>query len=387
MTKSGQKLHVFICYASQDKPIAQELSQRLMEESWIDPWLDKQKLHPGEDWRTSIEEAVEAADVVMICLSNNSVNKEGFVQKELRYAREISLEKPEGTLFLIPIRLDECVVPRGLRFIQWVDYFGEEKEESFIALLESFRIRYKQVIRREIGQTSLKNREYISEQDLQPIRNVSSDYYERIGEMAKQPNAIYGIPTGFIDIDRMINGLQPSNLYVIAGRPGQGKASFLLSVAKNAALLYKKHVAVFLPLGMSNEQVLLRLITSETAIDFGRLRTGKLEESEWPSFLHAIETITDSNIFLDDTAAITLRQLREKSRRQALEGQLDLIIIENPQFMGGEENIITHNKDLNYINLKVLARELNVPILAAVDLGRTVEQRVDKRPVLSDLLI
>src|SRR5687767_14941176 len=100
MPSTIRKLRVFLCHASQDKPVVRELRQRLADEGWIDPWLDEKRLLPGEDWRTSIEEAVEQSDLVVICLSNNSVNKDGFVQKELRYAREISLEKPEGTIFL-----------------------------------------------------------------------------------------------------------------------------------------------------------------------------------------------------------------------------------------------------------------------------------------------
>lgn len=126
-----------------------ELQQRLADEGWIDPWLDEKKLRPGEDWRVSIAEAVETSDLVIICLSNNAVVKEGFVQKELRYAQEIALEKPDGTIFLIPLRLEACDVPRGLRFFQWADYFGEKKEENYIGLLDSFSIRRQQIIRRE----------------------------------------------------------------------------------------------------------------------------------------------------------------------------------------------------------------------------------------------
>ena len=111
-----------------------ELSGRLASEGWIDPWMDEKKLLPGHDWRTKIEEAVETSDVVIICLSNNSVTKEGFVQKELRYPREIAFEKPDETIFLIPLRLDDCTVPRGLRFYQWGDYFGEKKEENHTML-------------------------------------------------------------------------------------------------------------------------------------------------------------------------------------------------------------------------------------------------------------
>ena len=153
-----RKLRVFLCHASQDKSIVRVLRQKLEEEGWIDPWLDEKKLLPGEDWRTSIEDAVEASDLVVICLSNNSINKEGFVQKELRYAREISLEKPEGTIFLIPLRFEECDVPRGLRFFQWVDYFGENREQNYTALLESFSIRRQQVVRKENEKKDIEER-------------------------------------------------------------------------------------------------------------------------------------------------------------------------------------------------------------------------------------
>ncbi len=141
----NRKLHVFLCHASQDKPVVRELYQRLLAEGWIDPWLDKEKLLPGQDWRTEIELAVESSDLVILCLSNNSVNKEGFVQKELRYAREVALEKPDNTIFLIPLRLSECEVPRGLRFFQRVDYFGETKDRAYSDLKRSLEVRREQV--------------------------------------------------------------------------------------------------------------------------------------------------------------------------------------------------------------------------------------------------
>ena len=136
-----RKLRVFLCHSSQDKPIVRELYQRLNAEGWIDPWLDATKLLPGQDWRMAIEEAVETADNVIICLSKNSVSKEGYIQKEMRYAQEISLEKPEGTIFLIPLKLEECEAPRGLRFFHWANYFGVYKERGYSDLLESLRLR------------------------------------------------------------------------------------------------------------------------------------------------------------------------------------------------------------------------------------------------------
>ncbi len=138
---------------------------------------------------------------------------------------------------------------------------------------------------------------------------------------------------------------------------------------------------------MSNEQVVQRLIAQETGIDSQRLRTGKLQENEWPLFAHAVEVMSDTHIFLDDTPAITPLQLRTKCRRLHLEHHLDLIIVDYLQLMGGDTRNENRVQEVSYIsrNLKVLARELNVPVLAAAQLSRAVEQRSDKRPVLSDL--
>ncbi len=224
--------------------------------------------------------------------------------------------------------------------------------------------------------------------DVQPIRTVLSEYYDRIDDLARRGEDIYGVPTGFIDLDKLLGGLQPSDLLLIAGRPAQGKTGFLLSVAKNAALTHKKHVAIF-SLEMSNEQVAQRLIAQQTGIDSQRLRTGKLQENEWSLFAQAIEVLSDTHIFLDDTPAITPLPLRTKCRRLHLEHRLDLIIVDYLQLMGSETRNENRVQEVSYIsrNLKVLARELNVPVLAAAQLSRAVEQRSDqhKRPVLSDL--
>jgi replicative DNA helicase len=222
--------------------------------------------------------------------------------------------------------------------------------------------------------------------DVQPIREVLSDFYDRIDELAKRPEDIMGVPTGFIDLDRLLNGLNQSDLIIIAGRPGQGKTGFLLSIAKNASLTHKKHVAIF-SLEMSNEQVVQRLIAQETGIDSQRLRSGKLTEAEWPLFTHAIEVFSDTKLFLDDTPAITPLALRTKCRRLHMEYGLDLVIIDYLQLMGGDTRNDNRVQEVSYIsrNLKILARELNVPVLTAAQLSRAVEQRSYKRPVLSDL--
>ncbi|MEA3349795.1 MAG: replicative DNA helicase, partial [Chloroflexota bacterium] len=161
---------------------------------------------------------------------------------------------------------------------------------------------------------------------------------------------------------------------------------FALSIAKTAALTHKKHVAIF-SLEMSNDQLVQRLLAQETGIDSQRLRAGKLEDSEWPKFTHAIEVLSDTTIFLDDTPSITPLQIRTKCRRLHLEYKLDLVIVDYLQLMSGDTRTNNRVQEVSYISrqMKILARELNVPVLAAAQLSRAVEKRVSKRPVLSDL--
>lgn len=222
--------------------------------------------------------------------------------------------------------------------------------------------------------------------DLQPIKQVLSDYYDRIDYLTRRGEDTVGVPTGFIDLDRLLGGLQPSDFLLIAGRPGMGKTAFMLSAAKNAAQTHKKHVAVF-SLEMANEQVVQRLIAQETGIDTHHLRTGKLTDDEWPLFAHAIEVLGDTKIFLDDTPGLTPLQLRTKCRRLHLEFRLDLILVDYLQLMSGGMRIENRVQEVSYIsrNMKMLARELNVPVLAAAQLSRAIEQRADKEPQLSDL--
>lgn len=222
--------------------------------------------------------------------------------------------------------------------------------------------------------------------DLQTIKQVLSDYYDRVDQLSGRDDETTGVPTGFIDLDRLLGGFQPSDLLIIAGRPGSGKTAFMLSAAKNAAQKYKKHVAIF-SLEMSNEQLVQRLISQETGIDSQRLRMGKLQEEEWPIFSHAIEVLGDTMIFLDDTPALTPLQLRTKCRRLHMEYNLDLVVVDYLQLMSSGSRSENRVQEVSFIsrNMKVLARELNVPVLAAAQLSRAIEQRADKEPQLSDL--
>ena len=222
--------------------------------------------------------------------------------------------------------------------------------------------------------------------DLEFIQQVVSDYYDHIDELSKRDEEIFGVPTGLTDLDHLLGGLQKSDLLIVAGRPGSGKTGFLLSIAKNAAQKHKKNVAMF-SLEMSNQQLVQRLIAQETGIDTHRLRTGKLKDEEWSVFTHAIDVLADTHIWLDDTPAITPLALRTKCRRLHMEQGLDLILVDYLQLMGSDSRNENRVQEVSYISrsLKVLARELDVPVLAAAQLSRAVEQREGKRPMLSDL--
>ena len=222
--------------------------------------------------------------------------------------------------------------------------------------------------------------------DLVPIKQVLTDYYDRIAYLFEHRGEPLGGPTGFIDLDKLLGGLQRSDLIIVASRPGVGKTSLLLAMALTAARRHKQRVAVF-SLEMSCEQLVQRLMSSETGIDSQRLRLGDLQESEWPRFVEAAGRLSDTMLFVDDTPSISALQLRTKARRLHAEYGLDLIMVDYLQLMSGDIRVENRVQEISYISraLKGLARELNLPVVAASQLSRAVELRGDKKPILSDL--
>ncbi len=222
--------------------------------------------------------------------------------------------------------------------------------------------------------------------ELVPIKQVISEYYDRIQYLYDHRGEMIGVPTSFIDLDKLLGGLQKSDLIIVAGRPGSGKTSLVLTIALNAARKFGQRVALF-SLEMSAEQLVQRLVAAETGIDSQRLRLGDLKEDEWPRFVQATSRLAETRIFIDDTPSISALQLRTKCRRLYAEYGIDLIIVDYLQLMSGDFRSENRVQEISYISrsLKALARELNVPVLAAAQLSRAVEQRQDKRPVLSDL--
>jgi len=222
---------------------------------------------------------------------------------------------------------------------------------------------------------------------LVPLKEVVRQYYERIEFLVEHQDQTLGVPTGFVDLDRLMGGLQPSDLIIIASRPGVGKSSLALTIAANAALKHDAVVAVF-TLEMAAEQLAQRLISARTGIDAQRLRLGRIADLEWDQFTQAASVLSEAAIFIDDTPSPTPMEIRTKARRLAAEYDLDLIIIDYLQLMqGGIRGSENRVQEISYISraLKGLARELDVPVVALSQLSRAVESRQDKRPILSDL--
>ena len=222
---------------------------------------------------------------------------------------------------------------------------------------------------------------------LVPIGEIIKEYYDRIEFLVDHQDESLGVPTGFNDLDHLLGGLQPSDLIIIAARPGVGKTSLAVSIACNAALKNNSVVAMF-TLEMSGEQLVQRMISSHTGIEAQRLRLGRIEDLEWGQFTHMAGVLSETAIFIDDTPSPSPMEIRTKARRLAAEYDLDLIVIDYLQLMqGGDRRSENRVQEISYISraLKGLARELGVPVLALSQLSRAVESRDDKKPRLSDL--
>jgi replicative DNA helicase len=221
---------------------------------------------------------------------------------------------------------------------------------------------------------------------LVPLKQVLGETLEKIEYMSAHKGNITGIPSFFADLDSMTSGWQPSDLIILAARPAMGKTSFGLNIAQNAALKAKKPVAVF-SLEMSKEQLVQRMMSSEAMIDQHKLRTGRLMDEEWVRLTKASQPLSLAELYIDDTPAISVLELRAKARRLKAEKGLSLIIIDYLQLMQVGKRSENRQQEISEISrsLKALARELDVPIIALSQLSRAVEQSPDKRPALSHL--
>lgn len=218
------------------------------------------------------------------------------------------------------------------------------------------------------------------------VKTILLDTYNKIEELTKNKGKVVGVETGFADFDMRTSGLQPSDLILVAARPSMGKSSFAINIAQYAAVHNKVPVAIF-SLEMSKDQLVQRMLSSETNVELQRIRTGDLNEDDWMRLVQAAEPLSQAPIFIDDTPGISAMEIRSKARRLKLEHGLGLIVIDYLQLMSGRGKAESRQQEVSEISrsLKALARELDVPVIALSQLSRAPEARQDHRPMLSDL--
>ena len=225
-----------------------------------------------------------------------------------------------------------------------------------------------------------------SSDDIQPISLVLQDTFETLEKLCTDKSDVTGITTGFADLNKKINGLQRTDLILLAARPAMGKTAFSLNLVQNAALKGDASVAVF-SLEMSKEQLVQRMLSAQSNVELSKIKTGNLGASDWPRIIDALSVLSEANIFIDDTPGIKISEIRSKCRRLKIEKGLDLILIDYLQLMEGEGKNENRQQEIAKISrsLKILAKELDCPVVALSQLSRSPELRKDHRPILSDL--
>ena len=220
------------------------------------------------------------------------------------------------------------------------------------------------------------------------IKDVLIESFTKLEELYNQKKRITGVPTGFIELDYKTAGLHGSDLILLAARPAMGKTAFALNIAANAAIKSKVPVAIF-NLEMSSEQLVNRILCIESMVDSNKIRTGKLEEEDWVKLAETVGPLSEAQIFIDDTPGISITEIRTKCRKLKMEKDIGLIIIDYIQLIQKSQGSrsASREQEISEISrsLKILAKELNVPVIALSQLSRAVEQRPDHRPMLSDL--
>lgn len=220
-----------------------------------------------------------------------------------------------------------------------------------------------------------------------PLRDLLESSLDRLEALYERGESITGVPTGYLDLDQQLAGLQPSSLIIVGARPSMGKTSFALGMAAHAAMEAQVPV-LFFSLEMGHSEITQRLLCSEARVDATRMRNGRLNESDWPKISHAIGRLGEAPIYVDDNPNLTVMEVRAKARRlKSRLGGLGLIVVDYLQLMSGRSTAENRQVEVSEIsrNLKILARELEVPVVALSQLSRNLEMRADKRPLLADL--
>ncbi|EUJ40963.1 replicative DNA helicase [Brochothrix campestris] len=324
-----------------------------------------------------MNEQGKALDVVTV---SEMLKSQGLIEDigGITYLTDLAVSVPTAAniAYYIEIVEEKALLRRLINTATQIATSGFANEESVEALVDDAERRILEVAQRKnVGQ--FKN-----------ITDVLSEAYDNIELLSNREGDITGLPTGFKELDRMTAGFQRNDLIIVAARPSVGKTAFALNIAQNTAIKTNETVAIF-SLEMGASQLINRMLCAEGNIDAQNMRTGKLNDEEWRKLALAISTLSSTNIFIDDSPGIRVNEIRSKCRRLKQEHGLGMIVIDYLQLIqgsgiGGGEN---RQQEVSEISrtLKQLARELEVPVIALSQLSRGVEQRQDKRPMMSDI--
>jgi len=336
------------------------------------------------DANAKIFEAIKYLREKLISIDMTTVTEELENRKQLKqiggieYITEIINFVPTAANVDEYIRIveEKAILRRLIEEATQIVTSGYNQEEDINEVLDSAEKKILNVVKTK------KGTEFRSIQDV--LLKTQSD----LETLSKQKNEITGIPTGFYDLDKVTSGLHDNELIIIAARPAMGKTAFALNLATNIAMNTDKTVALF-NMEMSGEQLALRMLSSVGQIEANKLRSGKLEHHDWKKFNEAMSRLAETKLFIDDTAGMTISEIKAKCRRlYNSEGGLGIVIIDYLQLISGSARYAgNRQQEVSEISrsLKTLAMELNIPVIALAQLSRTVEGREDKRPLLSDL--
>ena len=249
-----------------------------------------------------------------------------------------------------------------------------EEQDDIDALIEETEERIFDIARRK------------TDQAVAPLHAIIKQNFATVTQLYERKEHITGIPTGYYELDKMTAGLQPADLIILAARPSMGKTALALNIAQHAAIEHKVPVAIF-SLEMAKEQLGMRLLCAESRVSSSRLRTGFLKEQDWPKLTRAAGVLSEAPIYIDDTPAMTVTEMRAKARRLKTEYDIGLVVVDYLQLMRGRGNAQSREQEISDISrsLKAMAKEINIPVLALSQLNRTLEHRRNKRPQLADL--
>lgn len=320
-------------------------------------------------------DAVDLVTVVEVLRRDEKLEPAGGIS----YVSALANSVPTAANVMYHARIveEKALLRQLINTATYVAGMGYEANEEVAVIMDKAEKMILEVANRKAGQ------EFAS------IKNIIFDVFDRVSELYSSKGGITGLPTGFRDLDKLTSGLQPSDLILIAARPSMGKTAFVLNIAQHVAIKEKQAVAFF-SLEMSKEQLVQRMLCAEAPIDAQRLRIGELENNDWDKLVRAADRLAAAPIFIDDTAGITVMEMRSKARKLKIEHDLKLVIIDYLQLMqGGSSGSRSENRqqEISEISrsLKALARELKVPVVALSQLSRSVESRQVKKPMLSDL--